>query len=160
VSRRKKTGIIVIVLGICLFTFSLPFTSVYDKKENILWNIIRSVITGEIILRESVIEYVPDRDEDLYKEFNEYKSQHPDFQNLSEDELIDKFYYENYRDKMYRMEFLLKLTKQKALTHQNKISIPYRYVFAFCVFFSAFRCRNYYSINNKEKEVLLIVVGC
>jgi hypothetical protein len=87
-------------------------------------------VTGEIILRKSVIEYVSDRDEHLYKEFIEYKTKHPEFQNLSEEELINKFYYENYRDKMYRMEFLLKLTKQKAVMRQDKIAIPYRYVFA------------------------------
>jgi ribosomal protein S8 len=70
------------------------------------------------------------RDEALYREFTEYKSKHPEFQNLSKEELINKFYYENYRDKIYRMEFLLKFTKRKAVTRQDKIAIPYRYVFA------------------------------
>jgi hypothetical protein len=130
---KIKIGVILIILAIWLFTISLPFTSVYDKKDNILWNIIRSVITGELVLRESIIEYVPDRDEKLYKEFTEYKSTHPEVQNLSEEEMIDQFYYEHYRDKMYRMQFLLKLTKQKAITHQRKITLSYRYVFAFCI---------------------------
>jgi hypothetical protein len=129
-NKRIKTGVILIILGICILMAGLPFSSVYDKKENILWNLIRSFVMGEIILRKAVIEYVPDRDDRLYKEFTEYKSQHPEFQNLSEEELINKFYYENNRDKMYRMEFLLKLTKKKAVTRQDKIAVPYRYVFA------------------------------
>ena len=154
--KKKKIGVILIILGLWLFTVSLPFTSVYDKKENILWNIIRSVITGEIVLRESIIEYVPDRDEELYKEFTEYKSQHPEFQNLSEDELIDKFYYQNYRDKMYRMQFLLKLTKQKAVTHQSRLAIPYRYVFAFCVFLMLLGA-GIITLSVIKKEVLMIL---
>jgi hypothetical protein len=129
-NKRIKTGVVLIILGICILMVGLPFSSVYDKKENIMWNIMRSFVTGEIILRKGVIEYVPDRDEHLYKEFTEYKSKHPEFENLSEEELINKFYYENYRDKMYRMEFLLKLTKQKAVTRQDKIALPYRYVSA------------------------------
>ncbi len=129
-NKRIKIGAVLIILGICILMVGLPFSSVYDKKENIMWNIMRSFVTGEIILRKSVIEYVSDRDEHLYKEFIEYKTKHPEFQNLSEEELINKFYYENYRDKMYRMEFLLKLTKQKAVMRQDKIAIPYRYVFA------------------------------
>jgi hypothetical protein len=129
-NKRIKIGAVLIILGICILMVGLPFSSVYDKKENIMWNIMRSFVTGEIIFRESVLEYVSDRDEHLYKEFTEYKSKHPEFQNLSEDELIDKFYYEKYSDKMYRMEFLLKLTKQKAVTRQDKIAIPYRYISA------------------------------
>lgn len=129
-SKKIKIGVILIILGICILIVCLHFSSAYDKKENIMWNIIRNFVMGEIILRKGVIEYVPDRNEHLYKEFTEYKSKHPEFQNLSEDESIDKFYYENYRDKIYRMEFLLKLTKRKAVTRQEKIAIPYRYVFA------------------------------
>ena len=129
-NKRIKTVVVLIILGICILMAALPFSSVYDKKENIMWNVMRSFVTGEIILKKGVIEYIPDRDEHLYREFTEYKSKHPEFQSLSEDELIDKFYYEKYRDKMYRMEFLLKLTKQKAVTRQDKIAIPYRYVFA------------------------------
>jgi hypothetical protein len=129
-NKRIKIGVVLIILGICILMAGLPFSSVYDKKEKIMWNIMRSFVTGEIILRKGVTEYVPDRDEHLYKEFTEYKSKHPEFENLSEEELINKFYYDNYKDKMYRMEFLLKLTKQKAVTRQDKIAIPYRYVFA------------------------------
>ena len=129
-NKRIKTGTVLIILGICILMVGLPFSSVYDKKENIMWNIIRSFVTGEIILRKSVIEYVSDRDENLYRDFIEYKTKHPEFQNFSEEELINIFYYENYRDKMYRMEFLLKLTKQKAVTRQDKIAIPYRYISA------------------------------
>jgi hypothetical protein len=129
-NKRIKTGVVLIILGISILMVGLPFSSVYDKKENIMWNIMRSFVMGEIILRKGVTEYVPDRDEHLYKEFTEYKSKHPEFQNLSEEELINKFYYENYSDKIYRMEFLLKLTKQKAVTLQDKIAIPYRYVSA------------------------------
>jgi len=76
-----------------------------------------------------VFEVVPDRDEKLYGEFSEYKMKHAEFKTLSEEEITEKFYQENYRNKMHGMEFRLKLQKEKIVTHQSKIVIPYRYVF-------------------------------
>lgn len=128
-NKKKIWGFVLIFVGIGMPLLSLPFSSAYDSHDRLIWNMARSFITGEIILRESVIELVPDRDENLYKEFTDYKANHPEFQNLPENELIDNFYDEHYKDKMYKMEFLLKLTKQKVVTHKSKIAIPHKYVF-------------------------------
>lgn len=133
-SSRKKVGIILIAFGIGLIIFSLPFSSGYDSKDSFILNIIRGIFTGGIIVRESVVESVPDRDEKLYKEFNEFKLKHPEFTNLPEGEIMDKFYDENYRDKMYRMEFRLKLEKQKIVARKSKIAVPYKYIFASGIF--------------------------
>jgi len=123
-----------IIVGIGMLILSLPFSSTYDGEDSLMWNIARCFITGEIILKESQIEVIPDRDENLYKEFTDYKADHPEFQNLPEDALIDNFYNEHYKDKMYKMDLLLKLTKQKVLTHKGKIAIPCKYIFICSVF--------------------------
>jgi len=51
-NKRIKTGVVLIILGICILMAVLPFSSVYDKKENIMWNVMRSFVTGEIILKK------------------------------------------------------------------------------------------------------------
>lgn len=132
-SKKKTFSIILIIFGIVIPLFTVPLSSEYYSKGNFFWNIIRNVVTGEIIIRDSVFEVVPDREENLYREFNEYKMKYPEYRNLSEDEIIEKFYQENYRNKMHGMEFRLKLQKQKVVTHKSKIAISYRYIFIFGV---------------------------
>jgi hypothetical protein len=126
--KRKTLSIILIIAGIIIPLFTLPLSSEYYPKGSFFWNIIRNAVTGEIIVRDSVFEVVPDRDENLYREFNEYKMTHPEYKTLSEEEVIERFYQENYRNKMHGMEFRLKLQKQKVVTHENKIVISYRYI--------------------------------
>ena len=135
-NRRKILiwGFMLIIVGIGIPIISLPFSSTYESDDRLIWNIARSFITGEIILRESLIELIPDRDENLYKEFTHYKADHPESKNLPENELIDNFYNVHYKDKMYKMELILKLTKQKVVTHKGKIAIPCKYIFVCSVF--------------------------
>jgi hypothetical protein len=128
-NKRKIWGFVLIIVGIGMPLLSLPFSSAYDSRDRLIWNIARSFVTGEIILREGVFELVPDRDENLYKEFTDYKANHPKFKDLPENEQIDNFYNEYYRGKMYEMELILKLTKQKVVTHKSEIAIPQRYIF-------------------------------
>jgi len=132
-STRKALSIILIIAGISIPLFTLHLSSEYYTKDSFFWNIIRNVVTGEIIIRDSVFEVVPDRDEDLYREYNEYKMKHPEYDNLPEGKLIEKFYQENYRNKTHGVEFRLKLQKEKIVTHQSEIVIPYRYIFVFSV---------------------------
>jgi hypothetical protein len=131
--NKRKALIIIIIAGIIIPLFTLPLSSEYYPKGSFFWNIIRNVVTGEIIVRDSVFEVVPDRDEKLYGEFSEYKMKHPEYKTLSEEKIIEKFYQENYRNKMRGMEFRLKLQKKKVVTHKSKVVIPYRYVFIFGV---------------------------
>jgi len=130
-SKRKTLSIILIIAGIILPVCTLPLSSEYYTKDGFFWNIIRNVITGEIIVRDSLFEVVPDRDENLYREFNGYKVKHPEYKTLSEEEIIEKFYQEHYKGKMYRMELRLKLQKQKVVTHKSKVVILYKYIFIF-----------------------------
>jgi len=132
-SVKKILSVILIIAGIILPIFTLFISSEYYTKDSFFWNIIRNVVTGEIVLRDSVFEVVPDRDEDLYREFNEYKMNHPKYENLPKGKIIEKFYQEKYRDKMHGMEFRLKLQKEKIVTHQSKIVIPYRYIFVLSI---------------------------
>ena len=132
-STRKTLSVILIIAGIILPVFTLLLSSEYYTKDSFFWNIIRNVVTGEVIVRDSVFEVVPDRDENLYREFNKYKMKHPEYEKLPEGKIIEKFYQENYRNKMHGVEFRLKLQKEKIVTHQSKIVIPYRYIFVFSV---------------------------
>lgn len=132
-STKKTFSVILIIAGIIIPVFLLPLSSEYYTKDSFFWNIIRNVVTGEIIVRDSVFEVVPDRDEDLYREFNEYRMNHPEYERLPEGKIIEKFYQEKYRDKMHGMEFRLKLHKEKIVTHKSKIVIPYRYIFVLSV---------------------------
>ena len=127
-NKRKALSIILIIAGIIIPLFTLPLSSEYYPKGSFVWNIIRSAVSGEIIIRDSVFEVVPDRDETLYREFQVYKKNHPEYQYLDEEEIIEKFYQENYRNKMHGMELKLKLQKQKVVTRKRKVVIPYRYV--------------------------------
>jgi hypothetical protein len=132
-NTKKTLSIILIIAGIIFPVFTLLLSSEYYTKDSFFGNIIRNVVTGEIIVRDSVFEVVPDRDENLYREFNEYKINHPEYENLSEEEIIESFYQGNYRDKMHGVEFRLRLQKEKIVTHQSKIVIPYRYIFVFSI---------------------------
>lgn len=132
-STKKTFSVILIIAGIIIPVFLLPISSEYYTKDSFFWNIIRNVVTGEIIVRDSVFEVVSDRDEDLYREFNEYRMNHPEYESLPEGKIIEKFYQEKYRHKMHGMEFRLKLQKEKIVTHQSKIVIPYRYIFVLSV---------------------------
>ncbi len=153
-SKRKILSIILIIAGIILPVFTLHFSSGYYTRDSFFWNIIRNVVTGEIIVRDSIFEVVPDRDENLYGEFNEYKVKHPEYKTLSNEEIIEKFYNENYRDKMYGMEFRLKLQKQKVITHKSKVVIPYRYIFIIGVvlIFTGTGIITFSRIMNKRKK--------
>jgi hypothetical protein len=128
VTKRRAKGIILILTGACIILLSLPFTSNFDRRDSIVLNVIRNFVTGEIILRESVLELVPDRDEGLYREFQEYISQHAGMKEVSEDEALKEFYEARYRDKIFYNEFRLKMKKNKIVTHKTKIAIPYKYV--------------------------------
>ena len=132
-SKKKTLSIILIIAGIIIPLFMLPLSSEYYPKGSFFWNIIRNVVTGEIIVRDSVFEVVTDRDENLYREFHAYKIKHPEYNPLPEEEIIERFYQEHYRDKMHGMELRLKLQKQRIVTHKSKVVIPYRYVFIFGV---------------------------
>jgi hypothetical protein len=127
-TKKSATGIVIMFIGACLALLSLPFTSNFDRKDNFVKNIMRNFLTGEIMLREAVIELVPDRDETLYREFQEYILKDSEINNLSEDEAMNKFYEERYRDKMYQNEFRLKMKKKKIITHSSKIAVPYKYI--------------------------------
>jgi hypothetical protein len=127
-NKKKTLSIIFIIAGIILPIFILPLSSEYYPKGNFFWNIIRNAVTGEIVIRDSIFEVVPDRDDKLYKEFNEYRQGHPESTTLSEEEIIERFYQDRYMDKMHGMELRLKLQKQQVVTHRSKVIIPYRYV--------------------------------
>ena len=127
-SKKKTLSVILIIAGIILPIFMLALSSEYYTKDSFIWNFIRNVVTGEIIVRDGVFEVVPDRDEDLFREFNEYKMKHPEDRSLSEEDIIERFYQENYRNKMHGVEFRLRLQKQKVVTHESKIAISYRYI--------------------------------
>jgi len=127
-NKKRTLSIILIIAGIVIPVLMLPLSSEYYTKDSFFWNIIRNFVTGEIIIRDSEFEVVPDREEDLYREFNEYKMKHPEYRNLSEEAIIERFYQEHYRNKMHGMEFRLKLQKQKVVTHESKIVISYRYI--------------------------------
>lgn len=132
-SKRKILSIILIIAGIIIPLFTLPLSSEYYPKGSFFWNIMRNIVTGEIVVRDSVFEIVPDRDESLYSEYSDYKMKHPEYKKLPEGKIIEKFYQENYRNKMHGMEFRLRLQKQKVVTHKSKIAISYRYIFIFGV---------------------------
>jgi hypothetical protein len=127
-------GVFLFALGISMLVAILPFSSTYAREDGLLWNLARGFLMGEIIFREGLIEVVPDRDENRYKEFVQFKADHPELKNLSENELIDHFYDVNYKDTMYKMELVLQLTKKKVVTHKTKIAVPYKYIALFSLF--------------------------
>lgn len=133
--NKKRLGMILILTGICLTAFSLPFASEYAGDGNIFWKLIQNIISGEIVFRERSFNLIPDRDQKMYKELQEYSSIDPEFNNLSEDEMIERFYDDRYRDTMRKIEFQLKLKKKKVQVVREKIALPYRYVFLVSVLF-------------------------
>lgn len=135
IMNRKTTGLILIMAGICLALVALMFSSEYNRKDNLIWNLIRSIISGEVVFRERAFTVVQDRDEKVYGEFQDYRSEHPEYNSLPEDEIIERFYADHYRDKMHRMEFQLKLNKKKIQVEQEQIALPYKYVFISSVLF-------------------------
>ena len=128
-NKKKLLGVVLILAGIILPVSTLHISSEYYRGDSLFWNIIRNVVTGQIILRDSVFEVVPDRDEDLYRQFHEYRMKHPEYGELPEGEVIEKFYRERYRDRMSGMEFRLKIQKKKIITYKDKVTVSYRYVF-------------------------------
>jgi hypothetical protein len=77
-----------------------------------------------------------------------------EFQNLPENKLIDNFYNEHYKGKMHRMELILKLTKQKVVTHKSKIAIPCKYVFICGGFFILAGIGVFFSRRKSRKKHL------
>ena len=132
-NNKQLLSIVLILAGIILPLSTLPLSSEYYTEDSFFWNIVRNVVTGQIIIRESVFEVAPDRDEDLYKQFHDYRTKHPEYRTLPEEEIIEKFYQEMYRDTMSGMEFRLKIEKQKIIIQKDKVAIPYRYVLIFGV---------------------------
>jgi hypothetical protein len=128
-NKKKLLSIVLIIVGIILPLSTLPLSSEYYSEDSFFWNIVRNVVTGQVIIRKSIFEVAPDRDEDLYREFHAYNMKHPEYRKLPKEEIIEKFYQETYRDNMSGMQLRLKLQKQKVVTHQSKIVIPYRYIF-------------------------------
>ena len=133
---KRTAGIVLVLLGMGLPLGVLPFTSAYDVKDSLFENVLRNALSGEVIFRESVIEVVPDRDEQLFGELQEYTRKHPGPEETPAGEIVERFYEERYRGKMPKMEFMLKLEKKKVVTMQSRIDIPYKYIvfFSFLVF--------------------------
>lgn len=128
-SKRRFFVYLLILFGIFLPLASLPLSSQYDARDSFKWNIVRAVLTGEFILREGVIEVVPDRDTSLYREFEDYISEHQTTKPLSGEQMAERFYNDRYKGQMPQMEFRLKLDKKKVIIHKKRIAIPYMYVF-------------------------------
>ncbi len=127
--KLGKIGILFILLGLCIPICSLPFSSAFKGEDSFIWRIIRAVWTGEIILRDGVIGVIPDRDEQLYGEYMEFRSGQPDAESVSEDVIVERFYNTKYKDLMPRVAFNLKLQKKQVVTVRKKISLPNLYVF-------------------------------
>jgi hypothetical protein len=128
--KQKNTlGIILILIGIFSPLASMPLSSAYDGQDNFILRIVRVFWTGEIVLREAVIEVVADRDEQLFKALMEYRMEHPELESLPEDQIIDRFYNARYKDLLPRVAFNLKLEKKQVMTIQKKIAVPNLFVF-------------------------------
>jgi hypothetical protein len=137
-TSKRTAGIILILLGMGLPLGVLPFTSAYDIKDSLFGNVLRNALSGEVIFRESVIEMVPDRDEQLFSELQEYTRTQLGPEGTPGEQIVERFYEERYRGKMPKMEFRLKLEKKKVVTHKGRIDIPYKYIviFSLLVFFT------------------------
>jgi hypothetical protein len=128
--KQKNTlGIILILIGIFSPLASVPLSSAYDGQDNFILRIVRILWTGEIVLREAMIEVVPDRDKQLFKALMEYRMEHRELESLPEDQIIDTFYNARYKDLMPRVAFNLKLEKKQVVTIQKKIAVPNLSVF-------------------------------
>lgn len=127
-SKRRPAGLILFFLGIGMLLVALPLSSEFDRQDSLPGNLIRNFVTGEIVIREGVIEVVPDRDERISSEFREYLTMHPEIAALPAIDAIDAFYEARYRGRMYRNELGMKLEKKKVITKREKIAVPYRYI--------------------------------
>lgn len=132
-SKRRAAGLILFFLGIGMLLVALPLSSEFDRQDSLPGNLIRNIVTGKIVIREGVVEVVPDRDERISSEFREYLSMHPEIAALPESDAIDAFYEARYRGRMYRNEFGMKLEKKKVITKRENIAVPYRYLAIFGV---------------------------
>jgi hypothetical protein len=134
-NKQKNTlGIILILIGIFSPLASVPLSSAYDGQDNFILRIVRVLWTGEIVLREAMIEVVPDRDEQLFKALMEYRMEHRELESLPEDQIIDTFYNARYKDLMPRVEFNLKLEKKQVVTIKKKMAVPNLYIFVYGLF--------------------------
>jgi hypothetical protein len=128
--KQKNTlGIILILIGIFSPLASVPLSSAYDGQDNFILRIVRVLWTGEIVLREAMIEVVPDRDEQLFKALMEYRMVHRELESLPEDQIIDRFYNAGYKDLMPRVAFNLKLEKKQVVMIKKKIAVTNLSVF-------------------------------
>jgi hypothetical protein len=127
--HKTITGTILIIAGIFIPIASIPLSSAYDGQGGFIIQLVRVIWTGEIILRERKIEVVPDRDEQLYREFIAYRMKHDELASLPEDKVIERFYDERYEDRMPRVLFDLKIGKKKVVTIQKKIAVTNLHVF-------------------------------
>jgi len=127
--QKKNLGVILILIGLFFPLASIPLSSAYDGQDSFFLRLVRVIWTGEIVLREGKIAVVQDRDEQLYKEFTEYRIQRKELESLSEDQIIDRFYDEKYKDLMPRVAFNLKLEKKQVVRLRDKIAVPNLYIF-------------------------------
>ncbi len=129
-NRQKKTiGVILIITGILVPLASVPLSSAYGDHGSLLWCLVRVIWTGEIVFREGTVKVVPDRDEQLYAEFIEYRRDHRELKSLPEDQIVERFYNARYKDRMPRVLFNLKFEKKQVMTIQRKIAVSNRYIF-------------------------------
>jgi hypothetical protein len=70
VNREKKTGILLIVCGICFPLMFLPFVSGYEKEKGIIQNFFnigimlkttKPVTSGEAFSLSSIVKMIPER---------------------------------------------------------------------------------------------------
>ena len=127
--QKKNLGFILILIGLFFPVASIPVSSAYDGQDSFFLRLVRVIWTGEIVLREGKIAVVQDRDEQLYKEFTEYRIQRKELKSLSEDQIVDRFYDEKYKGLMPRVAFNLKLEKKQVVRLRDKIAVPNRYIF-------------------------------
>lgn len=127
IGKRRAAGLIIFFIGIGMLLAALPLSTEFDRRDSLSGNLIRIFVMGEIVIREGVVEVIPDRDEKIYREFREYLSLHPEIEVLPESDAIDAFYEARYKERMYRNEFGLKLGKNKVVMKKDPITVPYRY---------------------------------
>lgn len=127
-NRGRAAGLILFFLGPVMLLMALPFSTEFDRQDSLAGNLVRNFIMGEIVIREGVVEVVPDRDGRISGEFREYLSQHPEIAALPESDAVDAFYGARYRERMYRSEFEIKMGKKKVITKRETIAVPYRYI--------------------------------
>lgn len=128
-AAAERIGLLLIIAGILLPLASILLSPAFDGHDSILMRIARGVWTGEVVLREGKNVVLPDRDETLYREFLSFREERAKTSASSDEEMIEQFYLERYRDEMPRVLFRLKLEKHRVETLQSKIAIPNRILF-------------------------------